>query len=111
MHDEWIEALRSGKYEQGIMALCRNNKFCCMGVLADIRGVPYTLIDEEYGGYKVYNFNGIEVGNMPPKGWTGLPHEVEIYLADLNDKGASFEHIADLLSHPDTLASLARTRT
>src|SRR6056297_2776684 len=34
---KWIDALRSGKYEQNISALRSNdNKFCCLGVLCDI---------------------------------------------------------------------------
>ena len=34
--EKWLAALRSGKYEQGEVALKCNNKFCCLGVLADI---------------------------------------------------------------------------
>jgi hypothetical protein len=37
---EWIAALRSGKYKQGRQLLCKNEHFCCLGVLADISGVP-----------------------------------------------------------------------
>lgn len=32
----WIDALRSGKYEQGFGALNRNGKFCCLGVLCEV---------------------------------------------------------------------------
>jgi len=32
----WCEALRSGKYKQGIGRLNRNNEMCCLGVLCDI---------------------------------------------------------------------------
>ena len=32
----WIEALRSGKYQQGIGYLrSKNDRFCCLGVLCD----------------------------------------------------------------------------
>jgi len=41
---EWIETLRSGKYQQAEGALVRGtaNKpaFCCLGVLCEIAGVP-----------------------------------------------------------------------
>lgn len=34
---KWIEALRSGKYEQGKYVLrSADNKYCCLGVLCDI---------------------------------------------------------------------------
>jgi hypothetical protein len=36
---KWVEALRSGKYEQGKRALCHEGKFCCLGVLADVSGL------------------------------------------------------------------------
>jgi hypothetical protein len=29
---EWIAALRSGEYEQGRGSLCRNGRYCCLGV-------------------------------------------------------------------------------
>ncbi len=34
----WIEALRSGKYQQGRRTLCWDNMYCCLGVLAEISG-------------------------------------------------------------------------
>lgn len=33
---KWVEALRSGKYEQGKGQLRQDNKFCCLGVACDI---------------------------------------------------------------------------
>jgi hypothetical protein len=33
----WVDALRSGKYEQGRSVLCSsNNKYCCLGVLTEV---------------------------------------------------------------------------
>ena len=32
----WIEALRSGEYQQGYGALCCGNTYCCLGVLTDL---------------------------------------------------------------------------
>lgn len=34
--DLWIEALRSGKYRQGIGNLNYKNQFCCLGVLCEV---------------------------------------------------------------------------
>ncbi len=33
---KWVEALRSGEYEQGIMYLRRDGKHCCLGVLCEL---------------------------------------------------------------------------
>jgi hypothetical protein len=41
LKQRWVEALRSGEYEQGAGALRNGDKFCCLGVLCDI------LTDEE----------------------------------------------------------------
>ena len=32
---KWIENLRSGKFQQGYGFLCRDNKYCCLGVLCE----------------------------------------------------------------------------
>ena len=32
----WIAALRSDSYKQGTRFLCKNNYYCCLGVLCDI---------------------------------------------------------------------------
>jgi len=36
LKEKWIEALRSGKYEQGRGFLRRKDKYCCLGVLCDL---------------------------------------------------------------------------
>jgi hypothetical protein len=41
LFNKWISALRSGNYEQGTGFLCRNDKFCCLGVLLDVAKEPY----------------------------------------------------------------------
>jgi hypothetical protein len=33
LKDKWIEALRSGEYEQGRYCLYRDGSYCCLGVL------------------------------------------------------------------------------
>lgn len=39
--DQWIAALRSGKYQQGFNVLRMNDEFCCLGVLSEISGINY----------------------------------------------------------------------
>lgn len=44
--DKWITALRSGEFEQGIHYLCKDNKYCCLGVADVIAG--YSPSEQEY---------------------------------------------------------------
>jgi len=53
---EWIEALRSGEYQQGKYSLKVNeNTYCCLGVLCDkvkpkkwkLKGEDYTIYNQE----------------------------------------------------------------
>jgi len=58
--DKWVKALRSGNYQQGKGALCKDNNFCCLGVLCDVikddfdikeisspHGIRYSFEDSE----------------------------------------------------------------
>ena len=87
----WIEALRSGKYEQCRGALRKGDTFCCLGVACD-------LIDKD----------GWEKNDMFGMGWKGtgcestdLPFinsDEAISLSELNDTARlSFEEIADYI--------------
>jgi len=44
LHRKWIEALRSGNYNQGTGEYCvkgeEGDRHCCLGVLAEVAGVP-----------------------------------------------------------------------
>jgi hypothetical protein len=105
---KWVEALRSGGYEQGTGALRRNDKFCCLGVLCDLAAKEEVVevgIDEH--SYKV-TFDGSR--NYLPdsvQNWAELDHnprvpspentDVPTYLAYLNDEGRPFSEIADII--------------
>ncbi len=39
LKQQWIEALRSGKYSQAREALHTSKGYCCLGVLCDISGI------------------------------------------------------------------------
>lgn len=47
---KWVEALRSGKYQQGGGALRLGDRYCCLGVLAEELGIlePWDLEDGSY---------------------------------------------------------------
>lgn len=73
LKEKWITALRSGEYEQTQRTLKNDGKFCCLGVLNEIRGAPQSY-------EKLDNILGCE--------WTQLT-----ILND--DRGFTFPQIAD----------------
>ena len=117
LKQRWVEALRSGEYQQGEENLHKqlpNGKdlYCCLGVLCDIEGVPAEE-DGRYGdGSLAFTYEGAEF--MLPislkKRWglereipnpsvslNNKAREVEIahHLAFMNDNGKSFDEIAE----------------
>jgi hypothetical protein len=103
---KWVEALRSGEYEQAIRRLHREGAHCCLGVACRVAG----LTDEELGGYanlthqrrwgKVRDFFGLRDGF----GSYNVDDGYSRCLTDDNDEGKSFAQIADIIeSEPDGL--------
>ncbi len=102
---KWVEALRSGKYEQGKYILAKENlsgtySFCCLGVAAHILGEPEDLLSaystlrdlpdimDAYG--LIDDAGACYVKNTEGEGYDGC-------LAELNDDGFTFEEIADII--------------
>ncbi len=84
--DEWVGALRSGKYKQGRGYLRYQDRYCCLGVLAEIQGLFISEPDEE-GVYTVG-------GNRSLLPDTLIPLQVQNVLANMNDHGCSFDSIS-----------------
>ena len=105
---QWVAALRSGDYKQGRNYLCNepgeSARFCCFGVLADIKGVPFTRVAvTRYGAdllVRSYDFGG---GASPNTlSITGdlrkmFGPEAVSYLEEQNDIGMTFKEIADYI--------------
>lgn len=102
----WVEALRSGEYRQGRMALQSGGEYCCIGVLCDVYDdskwvdPPAHYRGEDRRAYgTTANVGNLQVGGLDAA--MGIDFEVEgghvlDVLADLNDYGgASFTQIAD----------------
>jgi hypothetical protein len=114
---KWLEALRSGKYQQGRLRLKRGHSYCCLGVLCDLRGNQWDVNDRyPSGNYK-------ESSLLPPEvaEWAGFPMNIDspaisyklvagdkrllpgykesesISLSILNDSGFTFQEIANLI--------------
>ena len=99
---EWVAALRSGKYEQGRNYLkTRDNKFCCLGVLSELYETPSELGSHAY----TYKFDELDpsfsnyTGGVPPElmDMAGVDSNYGSKLARMNDKGDSFNEIADFI--------------
>jgi hypothetical protein len=107
---KWLEALRSGEYQQGKYRLKRNNKYCCLGVLTDLHRKTKKKKDCKWiklaDGDESY-FNSIGALNIKVQKWSGIDSAGGFFkyptnnktntLASLNDTGKSFKQIADII--------------
>ena len=106
---KWVEALRSGDYEQGRCAMHREDKFCCLGVLCDVHrqeenGESDAWVEETWEENRSYcrasTLLPIEVCKWA--GFNSANPTIEINgkidtIATHNDTGQSFEVIADAI--------------
>lgn len=84
---KWVEALRSGEYEQTQKTLKYRDGFCCLGVLCDLQGAEWKRVSHK-----------ARVGlSMPSKFAGGLSEKEQSKLMDLNDRGTEFPQIADYI--------------
>lgn len=116
LKSKWLEALRSGRFEQATNALRSEAGFCCLGVLCEISRMGEWNNED-------YRLGSISFANILPKPvadaaglLTRNPNialdnlseqqiqmiELKAYngsisLADLNDAGFTFTEIADLI--------------
>lgn len=82
---KWIEALRSGEYEQGKFSFELGGRFCCLGVLCRVMGQS----TKEPGGI---GDNWMAVSDVIPDGDT----QRDLWrMNDIQDK--SFDEIADYI--------------
>ena len=103
---KWVDALRSGDYQQGRNYLRTDNGFCCLGVLCDLYGkennVEWNLAVAEDGDRDYYEFQD-KTGRIPLSvvEWAGVedcnPYICGRSLAERNDTGSTFNEIADLI--------------
>lgn len=84
----WIEALRSGDYEQGTSYLCYNG-YCCLGVLAEIDG---KLIHYPEGPAE---FRSTAGSCLVPANYHGLKEHLATLMHMNDEEGKSFNEIAD----------------
>ena len=102
----WVEALRSGRYEQTTGRLRGETGYCCLGVACDISG----LADWAEAGSDEYPWSYGGAEEILPDGvaeWLGVEdvspmvfwelRDTQEELASLNDEGRTFAEIADAI--------------
>lgn len=106
---QWLTALRSGEYAQGSQRLRRaDDTYCCLGVLCDLavkaNVIPapeasYNGGSYEYGANLNSAFLPREVSQWADVDRFGQQHDngTSHDLAKMNDDGATFETIADVI--------------
>lgn len=109
----WIEALKSGEYEQGSGALRDGDTYCCLGVLCDLHDKMHDRKktwknSSKHIGYNDYSYGG-QTAILPQMvaKWAGLQsHDPKVSggdngehmtLSAANDFGFSFAQIADMI--------------
>lgn len=121
---KWVKALRSGQFKQGIGTLKQFNsdgqaQYCCLGVLCELyneemkknhkKALVEKVCDDDsyFFKYRYTRFDGMSVG-LPEdvKTWSGIStscgrfygdNNPLIPLDDLNDTGAEFVTISDII--------------
>lgn len=106
---KWLDALRSGKYEQGQSFLRVDDTFCCLGVLCDIYLKEKNLnwiqvnVDDDPILYSCMRFTEDEVLPEEVMKWVSLDTpdpritSKNAQVSELNDDSYSFNEIADLI--------------
>jgi len=120
LKQKWVRALRSGKYKQASGQLKTEDGFCCLGVLCDVYdSTNWTVAaDNDLGeAYQEWHYKISKLGGYTSIMKDVLPDEVvdaagldlqnpevpygidgtRTSLAQLNDTGATFAQIADLI--------------
>jgi hypothetical protein len=93
---KWVEALRSGNYQQTQGALHKiNDGYCCLGVLCEIEGLEWA----QHGGKVMRPLNGTSPAYLPSSfaARVGLTKTQQNTLAALNDGGKPFNYIATVI--------------
>ena len=100
---DWLEALRSGDYEQGTKYLKNDGKYCCLGVLcqlfADEKKVHFDEldIDDEVLPINVAEWSGLCDVN-PEVEFDGITEQISAFNDGANDmQSLNFKEIANLI--------------
>lgn len=89
----WVKSLRSRNYIQGPDRLrSLDNKFCCLGVFHDTIYGNWEIGNSTY--HAIFPDNTTEISNIKE---SSLSYKWREHLISLNDSGATFDSIANLI--------------
>ncbi len=93
---KWVEALRSGKYQQAQQALLNKGAYCCLGVLCDVMGAEWKPGDGDQfailnGDIQQYYLEGATLETI------GMTEAEQERLYHMNDDGEPFTEIANYI--------------
>lgn len=93
--EEWIEALRSGKYKQATGKLRVDDSYCCLGLLCEIQGAEWRPLDR--APRRVIFALAIDGRtDYPATEYRADLSMIQMRdLAEMNDRGKTFAEIAD----------------
>lgn len=110
---KWVDALRSGEYEQGKNCLAQETenkiKYCCLGVACELayqeNFVDKVVIEAAHGQSSIFYGASVQSGCLPIEVMRWLEvdandpyiHVAGDWLSALNDEGLTFNNIADLI--------------
>jgi hypothetical protein len=104
---KWVEALRSGEYEQGQGKLRKvengRTYHCCLGVLCEVAEIPHIKMHMDEGvAIHGYVFRGVTSRSTATLPYNFVNQHFSSEndpwkLIELNDAGKSFEEIADYI--------------
>lgn len=105
LRQKWLEALRSGEYQQTKHKLFDGVGYCCLGVLCKVAGLEPVLKDGEYyfsgNSEHLSDFLTTEIGLKSARGdfnnFILYNAKAASSLTSLNDAGMSFTKIADFI--------------
>lgn len=103
VRQEWVKALRSGDYQQGVGKLrSLDDKYCCLGVLCELAvKSDVTFVEPAIDCYRYGEEKQIAALPAEVLEWAGIRESLGYYnetgLARLNDTGESFTIIADII--------------
>lgn len=92
----WVEALESGNFPQGTGSMNYDGKFCCLGVLCEVAGLPKQQVPgnnsfgyHEYGEDPTDPYAPVGATAVPPVlfwGEQGMNYEDAMRFYGMNDK-------------------------
>ncbi len=101
--EQWVAALRSGKYKQNRASLRRGDKFCCLGVLCNLHAIAHPEVAAQQKSRRYYLGEGTYLPKQVQQ-WAGMrtkdgadlasAFSPTTSLAALNDCGQSFTQLA-----------------